>query len=82
MAISTSLDPWYKFHSAEWAYKRVFGDSYEIELSLLNDKLFGLFDEYAKNSNGLHSATKLSSSTSHASNLEEDSNPLMEVYFL
>jgi len=82
IAISTILDPQYKFQFAESAYKRVYWDSYEIELSLLKDKLFGLFDEYAKNSNGLHSTTKLSSSTSHASNLEEVSNPLMEVYFL
>ena len=53
-----------------------------MELSLLKDKLFGLFDEYAKSSNGLHSATKPSSSTSHATNLEEGSNLLMELYFL
>jgi len=82
MAISTILDPRYKFQFAEWAYKRDYGDSYEIELPLLKYKLFCLLDEYTKSLNGLHSATVLSSSTSHAFNVEEGSNPLMEVYSL
>ena len=80
MAISTILDPRYKFQFAEWAYRRVYGDSHEIELYWLKDKLFTLFDEYANSSTDSTSATKKYCNTSQASNVEEGSNPLMEVY--
>jgi len=80
MAISAILDPRYKFQFAKWAYRRVYGDSHAIELFLLKDKLFTLFDEYANSSVGSNSASKKYCNTSQASNVEEGSNPLMEVY--
>lgn len=79
MATSIILDPRYKFQFAKWAYRRVYGDSNEIELSLLKDKLFTLFDEYANSSIGSNSATKKYCNTSQASNVE-GSNPLMEDF--
>lgn len=79
MATSIILDPRYKFQFAKWTYRRVYGDSNEIELSLLKDKLFTLFDEYANSSIGSNSATKKYCNTSQASNVE-GSNPLMEDF--
>lgn len=52
MAITTILDPRYKCQFAEWAYKKVYGDSYDIELRLLKEKLIKLHGEYAKSSKG------------------------------
>jgi len=58
MAISIIWDPQYKFQLVVLAYRKVYGDRHEIGLSLLKDKLFSVFGEYAKSSNGLYSATK------------------------
>jgi len=52
MIIATVLDPRYKYQFAQCACKKVYGDSYGIELSLLKEKLFALYGEYTKNSKG------------------------------
>ena len=81
MAIATILDPRYKFQFADWAFKRIYGADHVIELSLLKDKLFCLFDEYSKNVKGL--AIDMPSSNCGAANVGKVSNPLMQVcYFL
>lgn len=49
-------------------------------MTLLKDKLFTLFDEYANSSTGSNPATKKYCNTSQASNVEEGSNPLMEDF--
>jgi len=53
--------PRYNFHFVELAYKRVYDPSYVIELFFLKDKLFTLFGEYAKSSNGSYSNINMSS---------------------
>ena len=75
MAIATILDPRYKFHFSEWAFKRIYGADHVIELSLLKDKLFCLFDEYSKSTKG--SATDMRSSHCEDANVGKVSNPLM-----
>jgi len=77
MAIATILDPRYKFHFPEWAFKRIYGADHVIGLSLLKDKLFCLFDEYSKSTKG--SATDMPSSHCEAANVGKVSNPLMQV---
>ena len=67
MAIATILDSQYKFQFAEQAFKKVYGADHVIELSLLKDKLFCLFDEYLKGAKGSGSATNLPSSIGKAS---------------
>ena len=77
MAIAIILDSRYKFQFPEWAYKRIYGPDHVIELSLLKDKLFCLFDEYSKSTKG--SATDIPSSNCEAANVGKVSNPLMQV---
>ena len=79
MAIATILDPRYKFHFPEWAFKRIYGPDHVIELSLLKDKLVCLFDEYSKSAKGSCSAASMPSSNREAVNVEKISNPLMQV---
>ena len=77
MTIATILDPLYKFNFSDWAFKRIYGADHVIELSLLKDKLFCLFDEYSKSTKG--SATDIPSSNCEAANVGKVSNPLMQV---
>ena len=79
MAIGTILDPQYKFQFAEWAFKKIYGADHVIELSLLKDKLFCLFDEYLKDAKGSDLATNLPSSIGKASIVRGSSDPWMEV---
>jgi len=80
MAIATVLDPRYKYQFAEWAYKRVYGDGYSIELSLLKNKLFALYDEYTKSFKGLSPSSNPSSSSAQSTlNVESQSNSFMKV---
>jgi len=51
MVMAVILDPRYKFQSAEWTYKKVWGDNYHVKFDLLKDRLFAMFDEYARESN-------------------------------
>ena len=81
MAITTILDPRYKFHFSDWAFKRIYGADHVIELSLLKDKLFCLFDEYAKSVKGSCPAADISSSNCEATNIQRVSNPLMQVCY-
>ncbi|KAK9682394.1 hypothetical protein RND81_10G070700 [Saponaria officinalis] len=46
MAIAVIFDPRYKFNVVDWAYKKIFGESYALELDIFKDKLFELFKEY------------------------------------
>ncbi|KAK9749687.1 hypothetical protein RND81_02G143600 [Saponaria officinalis] len=46
MAIDVVFDPRYKFNVVDWAYKKVFGETYNIELEIFKDKLFELYNEY------------------------------------
>ncbi|KAK9668313.1 hypothetical protein RND81_13G050600 [Saponaria officinalis] len=46
MAIEVIFDPRYKFNVVDWAYKKFFGDSYNLELDLFKAKLFELYNEY------------------------------------
>ena len=50
-----------------------------IELSLLKDKLFCLFDEYSKSAKGSCSVALISSSNCEAANLEGASNPFLQA---
>ena len=61
MAIATILDPRYKFHFPDWAFKRIYGADHVIKWSLLKDKLFCLFDKYSKSAKGSCSTTNISS---------------------
>jgi len=80
MAIATILDPRYKYQFAEWAYKRVYGDGYSIELSLLKNKLFALYDEYIKSFKGSSPSSNPSSSSAQSTlNVESQSNSFMKV---
>ena len=80
MAIATILDPRYKYQFAEWAYKKVYGDNYAIELRLLKDKLFALYAEYAKSSKGSSSSLNPPFTTAQAnSTAEVRSNAFMQV---
>ena len=65
MAIAGILDPRYKFQFADWAYKKIYVGTHDVELGLLKDKLFALYDEYAKASNLASSSTP--SPTTHVS---------------
>ena len=47
MAIAVIFYPRYKFHIIEWAYKKIYGSSSDLELDLFKHKLFSLFEEYA-----------------------------------
>ena len=80
MAIATILDPRYKYQFAEWAYKKVYGDRYGIELSLFKEKLFALYGEYTKNSQGSSQSPYPSSSKAQGTlNMESQSNSFMQV---
>ena len=57
----------------------IYGADHVIELSLLKDKLFFLFDEYAKSVKGSCSAANMHSNNCEAANVEKVSNPLMQV---
>ncbi|KAL4589713.1 hypothetical protein LXL04_002621 [Taraxacum kok-saghyz] len=46
MAIAVIFYPRYKFHIIEWAYKKIYGSSSDLELDLFKGKLFSLFEEY------------------------------------
>ena len=56
MAIAGILDPRYKFQFADWAYKKIYVGPHDVELGLLKDKLFAMYDEYAKASNSASSS--------------------------
>ena len=62
MAMAAILDPYYRFQFAEWAYKKVWDDNYHVELNLLKDRLFAMFDEYVRESN-IPSSSKSRTST-------------------
>ena len=80
MDIATILDPCYKYQFVKWAYTKVYDDSYDIELRLLKEKLFALYGEYAKSSKGLFTSSNPTSSNAQAtSNVESQSDSLMEV---
>ena len=77
MAIATILDPRYKYKFAEWAYKKVYGDRYGIELK---EKLFALYGEYTKNSQGSSQSPSPSSNNAQGTlNVESQSNSFMKV---
>ncbi|KAK9689202.1 hypothetical protein RND81_09G043000 [Saponaria officinalis] len=46
MAIAVVFDPRYKFNVVDWAYKKVFEETYNLEFEIFKDKLFELFNEY------------------------------------
>lgn len=50
MAISVVFDPRYKFQLVDWAFKKIYGSSADVELELFKGKLFALFDEYSASS--------------------------------
>ena len=80
IAIATVLDHCYKYKFAEWAYKKVYGDSYDIELRLLKEKLFALYGECIKSSMGsFRSCDPTSSNAQATSNVEFQSDSFMEV---
>ena len=80
MAIVTVLDPRYKYPFAKWAYKKVYGDSYDSELSLLKEKLFALYGGYTKNSKGSSSSSNPTFSNAQvSSNVETQSDSFMQV---
>jgi len=80
IAITTVSNPHYKYQFAEWAHKKVYGDSYGIELSLLKEKLFALYGEYTKNSQGSSQSPSPSSNNAQGTlNVESQSNSFMMV---
>lgn len=81
MAIAGILDPCYKFQVTCWAYKFFFIGSHDAQLGLLKDKLFALYDEYAKASN-LASSSAPSLITYVSANVQQGiTNEYFEVYF-
>lgn len=59
MGIAVVFDPRYKFQVIDWAFKKKYGSSSNIELDLFKEKLFSLFDEYVS------STTSTSNQSSH-----------------
>jgi len=52
IVIAAILDPRYKLQFAKWAYEKVWDDNYNVELGLLKDRLFAMWESnipsYAK----------------------------------
>jgi len=48
MIIANILDPRYKLQFAKWVYKKIYVGTHDAHMGLLKDKLFALYDEYAK----------------------------------
>ena len=71
MAIATILDPWYKFQSPRWAFKKNYGADYKIDLFLLKEKLFSLLGEYSKSTKRSCPTANMSYSNVKASNVKK-----------
>ncbi|CAH1430443.1 unnamed protein product [Lactuca virosa] len=65
--------PRYKFHFIEWAFKKIYGSSFVVELDLFKKKLFSLFDEYA----AVSATTKTNESSSHSGVANDKSDTYM-----
>lgn len=77
MGIAIVFDPRYKFHFIEWAFKKIYGSSFDVELDLFKKKLFSLFDEYT----AVSATTKANESSSHSGVANDKSDTYMTVIF-
>ncbi|KAL2922049.1 putative AC transposase [Bienertia sinuspersici] len=80
MAMAVIFDPRYKFQVVDWAFKKLYDKSADVELESFKDKLFALFDEY--NSSTLASSTapvRLQRSKAPVINVDQASDTFMEV---
>lgn len=68
MGIAVVFDPRYKFQVIEWAFKKIYGSTSDVEIDLFKKKLFALFDEYV----AISSKTKTNESSSQSTKGVDD----------
>lgn len=82
MAIAVVFDPRYKFNVIDWAYKKIFAETYALELDIFKDKLFELYNEYVLLASDCPTSSTNNSNVNAAANVPSDTFMMVRfIYF-